>query len=151
MKHKEQVAFLLIATIICLIQTKLYADSMEQRILNDINQYRIHHRIQPLKLNPVISEQARKHSSQMCQRILPFGHQHFDKRIKQIYAKIPGAKAGAENIAYNYKVGNIVNEWLKSPGHKRNIDGRAYNLTGIGVAQDKQGKLCYTQIFIHSF
>ncbi len=43
----------------------------------------------------------------------------------------------------------MVEQWLTSPGHKRNIVGN-YNITGIGIARDKQGKLYYTQIFLRS-
>ncbi|MEB3337507.1 MAG: hypothetical protein VKJ46_08605 [Leptolyngbyaceae bacterium] len=36
---------------------------------------------------------------------------------------------------------------MKSPGHLKNIKGQ-YNLTGIGIAKDSQGKYYFTQIFI---
>jgi uncharacterized protein YkwD len=41
----------------------------------------------------------------------------------------------------------VVDNWLKSPMHKKNIEG-AFNLTGIGVAADKKGTLYFTQIFV---
>jgi uncharacterized protein YkwD len=40
----------------------------------------------------------------------------------------------------------VVDGWLKSPGHKRNIEGD-FTLTGIGIASDKQGNIYFTQIF----
>lgn len=120
-----------------------------QIILSDINNYRISKGLNPLKLNNIISEQARQHSVDMSRHRISFGHQYFNDRIKRIYAKIPHCRAGAENVAYNYPVSNIVKEWIKSPGHKQNIIGH-YNLTGIGIARDNRGKLYYTQLFIKS-
>ncbi len=36
--------------------------------------------------------------------------------------------------------------WLRSPGHRENIEG-AYDLTGIGVARSRQGVYYFTQLF----
>jgi uncharacterized protein YkwD len=41
----------------------------------------------------------------------------------------------------------VVDGWLHSPGHKKNIEGD-YNFTGIGVSKDKNGRIYYTQIFL---
>jgi uncharacterized protein YkwD len=40
----------------------------------------------------------------------------------------------------------VVNGWLKSPGHKKNIEGN-FVLTGIGYARSKKGDIYFTQIF----
>jgi uncharacterized protein YkwD len=40
----------------------------------------------------------------------------------------------------------VVEGWLNSPGHKRNIEGD-FTLTGIGVAKNNKGIIYYTQIF----
>lgn len=124
--------------------------AMSEAVLKYINQYRGSRDLKPLKMNPFASEQARKHSLEMAEHKLSFGHEGFNKRIERLYKEIKGCQAGAENIAYNYKTAKIVVEqWLTSPGHKRNIVGN-YNITGIGIARDKQGKLYYTQIFLRS-
>ncbi|MGQ3890443.1 CAP domain-containing protein [Legionella sp. CNM-4043-24] len=123
--------------------------SIEQEILVKINQYRKAHGLNPLRMNPLMSSEARQHSRDMANHKIPFGHAYFSERVKRIYARVPQQPMGAaENVAYNYKSASIVvNGWLKSPGHKRNIDGK-YNLTGIGVVHDKQGRLYFTQIFL---
>lgn len=124
--------------------------SIEQDILLRINQYRQAHGLGALRMNSVISSEARQHSRDMANHKIPFGHEYFSDRIKRIYAHISQPRGGAENVAYNYKTATIVvNGWLKSPGHKRNIDGN-YNLTGIGVVRDKQGRLYYTQMFVRA-
>ena len=43
--------------------------------------------------------------------------------------------------------GEVVNMWLNSPGHKRNIEGN-FTLTGIGIAEADNGYLYFTQIFL---
>ena len=42
----------------------------------------------------------------------------------------------------------VVNMWLNSDGHRKNIEGN-YNLTGIGVVKGKDGALYFTQIFVN--
>lgn len=119
-------------------------------ILQHINTYRTSHGLQALKMDPVISLEAKKHSLDMATHRLGFGHDYFNDRIKHIYARVPHCRGGAENVAYNYKnAAHVVREWIKSPGHKRNIDGR-YNLTGIGIARDLKGKIYFTQMFIRN-
>jgi len=81
---------------------------------------------------------------------MSFGHEGFQTRIKHIYPHVKNPQGGAENIAYNYKTAKIVVDgWMHSPGHRTNILG-GYNLTGIGIDKDAQGKLYFTQIFIKS-
>lgn len=121
--------------------------AIEQAILKDINAYRAKHWLSPLKMDPIISAQAKKHSQDMANHRMSFGHEGFSTRIKIITASIKNFQGGAENVAYNYKPTEIAQKWLQSPGHKRNIDGH-YNLTGIGIAYDKQGKIYYTQMFV---
>jgi uncharacterized protein YkwD len=41
----------------------------------------------------------------------------------------------------------VVDGWLRSPGHRRNIEGD-FRLTGIGVATARNGMVYFTQIFI---
>jgi uncharacterized protein YkwD len=124
--------------------------SIQNSILVYINQYRQQHGLNALKMDSRISLEAKKHSIDMAKHSIPFGHQHFLKRINTIHSKIKNSGAGAENVAYNYKdAQDVVRNWLKSPGHKRNIDGN-YDLTGIGIARDQKGKIYFTQIFLKS-
>ena len=76
-----------------------------------------------------------------------FGHAGFSIRSKVITAKVSGATAVAENVAYgNHTAKEVVDGWLKSSGHRKNIEGN-FTLTGIGVARDQHAKLYFTQIF----
>ncbi len=122
----------------------------QKAILVYVNEYRVKHGLKPLKMNNLMSVEAAKHSRNMASHTIPFGHKYFDKRIHRLFAEIKHCSGGAENVAYNYKdAKDVVRNWLTSPGHRRNIVGN-YNLTGIGLARDKRGKLYFTQIFIRS-
>lgn len=123
-------------------------EAIQNEILIHINQYRQKHGLAPLTMNNKMVTEAKKHSLDMATHRIPFGHSHFKNRIDRLHSQIKNSGAGAENVAFNYKnAQHVVQNWLLSPGHKRNIDGN-YNLTGIGIARDKQGKLYFTQIFL---
>lgn len=117
-------------------------------ILVYVNQYRVQHGLSKLILSRDLTLEARQHSFDMATHAQPFGHGGFNDRIKHLYNKIPEATSGAENVAYNYKTAKIVVDgWIKSPGHRQNLMGH-YDLTGIGIARDKTGKIYYTQMFL---
>ncbi|MDF1757793.1 MAG: CAP domain-containing protein [Legionellaceae bacterium] len=124
--------------------------NLATEILVYINQYRVQHKLPKLVMNERLIAEARQHSLDMAKHVVPFGHDGFADRMSVLHKEIPNSMAGAENVAYNYKTAEVVaNGWIKSSGHRRNIVGN-YNLTGIGIAQDSQGKLYYTQMFLKS-
>lgn len=125
-------------------------DALSQKILFHINAYRKSRGLKPLVMNKAISKEAARHSANMASGRLSFGHQDFMKRIKRLYRKIPEANGGAENIAFNYKdPEDLVRRWVKSPGHRKNIEG-SYSLTGIGIAYDKKDRPYYTELFLRT-
>lgn len=151
---------IVVEIIMALIFSKAYAilpvnetlPGLEQQrlILKYINEYRVKSHLTPLVLDSTISKVAAEHSQNMASHRVPFGHQNFDRRINQLYKNIKGSQAGAENIAhFKIQPQNLVNAWIKSPGHRRNIKGH-YNLTGIGIAYDKKGWAYFTQIFLRT-
>lgn len=122
--------------------------AIQNAILVHINEYRQKRGLSPLKMDERIVKEAKNHSIDMANHTMPFGHKYFKSRIDRLHAKIKNSNAGAENVAYNYKdAQDVVKNWLRSPGHKRNIDGN-YDLTGIGIARDQKGKIYFTQIFL---
>jgi uncharacterized protein YkwD len=136
------------------IATVVTAQTSDEQIQKDIlmyvNQYRVSHGKKPFEMNSLINKEATIHSRDMATHRISFGHKYFSTRIKHLYREIKNCRAGAENVAFNYKdTKELVRLWLQSPGHKRNIDGD-YNLTGIGVARDSNGKMYYTQMFLRT-
>lgn len=125
--------------------------ALEQSIHQQINQYRQSRKLPPLKLDARISQQAKIHSQAMASGKVPFSHQGFETRVAAIRRQI-NYRAAAENVAYNQGYANpakqAVEGWIKSQGHRVNIEGQ-YNLTGIGVVKNAKNEYYFTQIFIY--
>lgn len=121
---------------------------MADDILKLINDYRRKKGLGALSMNATMNAEALKHSENMAARRTSFSHNGFQGRIKRISSSLNGVSNAAENVAMgSTSAKQVVEEWLSSPMHKRNIEG-PYSLTGIGVAADKRGVLYYTQIFV---
>lgn len=122
---------------------------MEKDILSYVNDHRKSIGKPALQMLDVASAQAAIHSSNMAQKKTPFSHNGFETRVSNINKQAGGSYSGAaENVAYGQMTAEkVVDGWLHSPGHKKNIEGN-YNLTGIGVARAKDGTIYYTQIFL---
>ncbi|MBW4665477.1 MAG: CAP domain-containing protein [Chroococcus sp. CMT-3BRIN-NPC107] len=125
--------------------------AMEKSIHQQINQYRQSRKLPPLTLDARISAQAKIHSQNMANSKVPFSHDGFDERVTVIRRQIP-YRAAAENVAFNQGYPNpakqAVDGWIKSDGHRVNIEGQ-YNLTGIGVVKNAKNEYYFTQLFIN--
>ncbi|MEC5143757.1 CAP domain-containing protein [Chitinophaga sp. 212800010-3] len=121
--------------------------SLEEEILYYTNKFRQSKGLKPLQLDPLISQQARNHSRDMASGNTGFGHEGFEERVAYISKKMGRVASAAENVAYGtLDAEAVVNGWIKSPGHRRNMLGD-YNLIGIGTAE--KGRLTFfTQVFI---
>ena len=124
--------------------------SLEESVHQQINQYRKSKKLPPLKLDVAITQQARKHSTAMAKGQVPFSHDGFENRVKAIAKSLP-YRSAAENVAYNQGYSKpdqqAVDGWIKSPGHRHNMEGN-FDLTGIGVSKNALGEYYLTQIFI---
>ena len=131
-------------------QANSTTQSLEQAAYQQINRYRASKGLPALTIAASITQQARQHSQDMATGKVPFGHQGFEGRVKEI-AKSVSYRAAAENVAYNMGYSDpatqAVQGWLKSPGHLKNIQGN-YGSTGIGVSRNAKGEIYFTQVFI---
>jgi uncharacterized protein YkwD len=124
----------------------------EQRVLDSTNEVRKKEGLQPLRINPLLVEAARKHSQMMAMRSQlehEFDGIGLDKRLKKVGYKF---NAYGENILYTVKSGveaaNIAMEkWLDSKTHRGNILAKDYTEVGIGMAINEKGVIYFTQDF----
>ncbi len=127
----------------------LNPNELEKSVFTKINQYRESKGLSKLRLDSRISQQARIHSQNMANRRVPFSHNGFERRVKALPIKF---RSAAENVAFNQgyddPVGEAVRGWINSHEHHVNIKGK-YNLTGVGVAINRDGEVYLTQIFIY--
>ena len=121
--------------------------NMDEQILYYTNKFRESKGRKPLQLEAVISQQARRHSRDMANGSTGFGHEGFEERVANVSKKMGRVAAAAENVAYGtLDAQAVVNGWIKSPGHRKNLLGD-YNLIGIGTAG--KGRITFfTQVFI---
>lgn len=122
----------------------------EQTVYELVNGHRRARGLAPLALDARLSRQARVHSLAMATGTTPFGHDGFEDRAKAL-AHALSCRRTAENVAYDRghhdPAAEAVRGWLRSRGHRKNIEGR-YDLTGVGVASNAAGEVYFTQIFV---
>jgi uncharacterized protein YkwD len=121
-------------------------ETMETEILKYVNEDRSALGLSLLNMNDLESSLAAKHSHDMAVGKIKFGHDGFNARAKTIQKSLGSTEVG-ENVAEGSMTAReVVDGWLHSPGHKKNIEGN-FTLTGIGYAMDKKGDIYFTQIF----
>ena len=122
--------------------------STSREILFFVNEFRRSKGLPALQANSYISSVALGHSRDMLTGKSPFGHDGFRQRIDRISGKLGRLHVAAENVASgSMGAREVVDGWLHSPGHRRNIMGD-FQLTGIGVAEASNGMIYFTQIFV---
>jgi uncharacterized protein YkwD len=130
-------------------QEKHYSELVD-RVHQQVNDFRREHGLKLLRLDPTISAEAREHSAEMARSGNTISHRGFKQRLQDIRKKIP-SRAAAENVAasvgYDNPARTAVDGWKNSPEHRKNMLGD-FSLTGIGIAQSKDGGYFFTQIFI---
>lgn len=122
---------------------------VEDDILYYVNKFRKSKGLPALKMSETINQEARSHSKAMANGRTGFGHSGFEGRIDDISKKLGRVSGAAENVAYgNLSAEAVVDGWIKSPGHRKNMLGN-FNLIGIGAAKGKGNIVYFTQIFIN--
>lgn len=122
---------------------------VEKDILYYVNKFRKSKGLPALKMSEPINTEARSHSKAMANGRTGFGHNGFERRVDDISKKLGRVSGAAENVAYgNLGAEAVVDGWIKSPGHRKNMLGN-FNLIGIGTARGKGNIIYFTQIFIN--
>jgi uncharacterized protein YkwD len=132
-------------------------EKLQQHILRETNEKRKKHGLQPFTASPALGSVAATHSRNMCQtRVFkhnsdayPQGWQTFTKRMKKV-----NVRDAAENIGYRSLGGSagkwarkVVDGWMGSPTHKKNILNPSYRFLGVGVDGCSNGLGYATQVF----
>ena len=74
-------------------------------------------------------------------------HDNFGARYENLVEAV-GAKSVSENVGFGYRTAEaVVNAWLNSDGHKKNIEGN-HSHFGVSVVDDAEGRNYFTNIFI---
>ena len=128
-----------------------YVYQVEKQVVELVNNERIRNDLHPLVVHLKLSEIARAKSEDMYINKY-FSHNSPTFGCPFDMLKIFGVEysCAAENIAKGQKNAlGVVHSWINSAGHRKNILGREYTETGVGLA-DIKGIPIWTQIFIRS-
>ncbi|MFO7952682.1 MAG: CAP domain-containing protein [Bacillota bacterium] len=122
----------------------------EQQMVSLINQARNSAGLPSLQVCSRTTAAARAKSRDMADN-------NYFSHTSPAYGPFPGVldnygvsyRTAAENIAWNTSgsVSSAHNEFMRSPGHRRNILGGNINYVGVGVSSGG-GRLYFTQLFV---
>ncbi len=129
-----------------------YAD-LEASLYAGVNAVRAQQHLIPLERRPELDAVARAHSLDMVTRHF-FDHVNPDgenplQRLERW--RIEGFSLAAENIGITDRPDpnrEILQAWLQSEVHRRNLYTPPFNATGIGIARAPNGSLVYTQVYV---
>jgi uncharacterized protein YkwD len=128
-----------------------YRSGVELETFSLINHYRTTNGLPPLTWDGAIAKEARAHSKDMATGEVDFGHEGFHERVSRLKSVMAGLQGAGENVYMTDNPDHVariaVMRWLQSPHHLENIRGD-YNYSGLGVWQDKDGAIYFTQIFV---
>lgn len=126
--------------------------TLETQLFHNVNTTRSAHHLVSLRRDSALDEVARTHSRDMARRrylshtnpegLNPIG------RLQQ--GGVAGFAMAGENVGMTNRADpnrEILDGWLASPVHRKNLMAPAFNATGVGVATAADGTLYYTQLY----
>ena len=123
--------------------------SINQEYLNLLNDYRARKGLRAFTYNVLIEEEALKHSKSMALRLRSFGHFGFSFRCQKIQSRLGPLKLCGEVVAMGHKSSlSVMNSWLESSFHRRELESEDYTHSAIGVYISPNGVKYWTQIFV---
>ncbi len=145
------------------------AAEIEKNIIRYTNAYRRKRGIVPLEKSPALGKLARIHNEHMRERaqrfeqpfervedLIPHESQNFPEGWRTFRSRMDKAElsSAAENTAVQTYRGDperwareIVEGWMKSPGHRKNILDSKYRYIGVGVTPGIHDLGFATQVF----
>lgn len=126
--------------------TNIKPKTIEVQILELINDHRLSIGKDPLSDMTIIKSVAQTHTDYMVDND-EVSHANFFERSNYLKQNAEAERV-SENVAYGYSsADSVVRAWLKSDGHKANIEGD-YTYFDVSAELNAEGKWYYTNIFI---
>ena len=127
--------------------------ALEATFHEQVNGVRASQHLIPLRRLPEIDRVARAHSEDMASRsylshVSPEGRNPVDRLHG---GGVSGFTLAAENAGMTSRPDpntEILQGWLHSADHRRNLYAPPFNATGIGIARAADGTFYYTQLYI---
>ncbi|MDV9274670.1 CAP domain-containing protein [Clostridioides difficile] len=122
----------------------------QKEVVDLVNIERAKAGLNPLTLDSSISNVATKKSQDMIDNNY-FSHDSptYGSPFDMLKKFGISYKTAGENIAMGQKTPKeVVNAWMNSEGHRKNIMNPNFSKIGVGVAQKSGGSIYWTQIFV---
>ncbi|HBF2786150.1 TPA: sporulation protein [Clostridioides difficile] len=122
----------------------------QKEVVDLVNIERAKAGLNPLTLDSSISNVATKKSQDMIDNNY-FSHNSptYGSPFDMLKKFGISYKTAGENIAMGQKTPKeVVNAWMNSEGHRKNIMNPNFSKIGVGVAQKSSGSIYWTQIFV---
>ncbi|MBK1833465.1 CAP domain-containing protein [Roseibacillus ishigakijimensis] len=134
-------------------------EKLALEIMDVVNEHRRSKGLRELNMHRGLNLMAKKHSDYMRSNAGSFSlqgelitHYGFEARRTLAYKKYR-METLSENVIASYDMGQdldlarkMVDGWLRSPNHRRNMEMKWTN-TGIGVSFDAKGRAFVAQLF----
>jgi uncharacterized protein YkwD len=128
-------AFMGLLVCFCCCESGLALDlhAIEHRIVEETNQERVLMGLPPLEIDDSLIKSARGHCYWMSST------ENFRHTSQPV----------GENIALGQEtVGEVVRDWMNSPGHRANILNRNYRRIGVAAYARPGGRIYWVQQFL---
>ena len=124
---------MLVVLLVAAPATAAPMSSGERSVLAEMNRVRAQHGLAPLRFDRTLQRAARSHTRSMVARNV-FAHGDFASRMRRFGARGPFL---AENLAWGSGSASspraLVQMWLKSPPHRRNLLRPGFRRVGVGA------------------
>lgn len=128
-------------------------DEVSREMLVQVNAARERAGLKPLRLDSVLAKAAQRHAEDMLKRGY-FDHRSPAGTTVRERSTAAGYRWAAigENIAYGQtSVDEVVETWLESPGHRKNILSPNFSELGVGLALGKGPDGRYQILWVQNF
>lgn len=128
---------------IMLVDCKTMAATDEETVLMLVNEERVSNGLEPLSIDSDLQKAAQVRANEAS---VSYSHQRPDGSAFYTVSN----KANGENLAKAYKyntLNEVVDSWMLSEGHKKNILWKTSTVTGIGVCKLADGTYYVAELF----
>ena len=129
-------------------QSKDTEDSLEDYLLK-LNTFRQDQGHRALVSTSYMNELAQGHAEDMASGKVPFGHQGKLERCTDVRNEVPQSKECGEVIAKGPEnAEGVFSLWSSNELHREKLLNPSYTHTGVGIAEDRDGKFFWVQLFL---
>jgi uncharacterized protein YkwD len=121
-----------------------YSATGTWQLLALVNKHRRAMGLVALTVDDRLAKIARAHTERMA---ATGNLQHNDALFTPASHQALGMKALGENVGWNYSVAAQDAAFLKSPGHRANIEMRGFRVAGFAVVRSADGRIWSTEDF----